>query len=280
MWKKIGDHCVETKTTLPTLKRILCAGAPVPAQLWQSSRTFLTAGKLHSPYGATEALPISSVSVDEVDLDSVRGACVGRPVAGNSVRVIEFVKGAIASIDDTRQVPVGEIGEIIVKGPSVTRTYDKLPDATVNAKIADKDGEIWHRMGDCGNFDGDGRLWFQGRVAERVDGKSQLFFTEPCEQVFRKHPRVGRCALVGLGEAGSVVPGIIIEAKVKNSSEARAFSRELRALAFEHPHTLPIKRFYFHPKFPVDVRHNAKIHRLTLAKWAQTAKGYESDPKR
>jgi hypothetical protein len=48
----------------------------------------------------------------------------------------------------------------------------------------------------------------------------------------------------------------------------------------EHEHTAAITIFYFCEKFPVDVRHNAKIHRLSLAKWALTAKGFQSDPKR
>ena len=280
LWKKIGDHCVATGTPLPGLKRVLCAGAPVPASLWAASRRFLPNGQLHSPYGATEALPVSSVSRDEVDPASVQGACVGRPVSEMTVRVIEFNDSAIPAIGDTRELPQGEIGEVIVRGPVVTRRYDSLPEATRRAKIADSDGGFWHRMGDCGRIDGAGRIWFQGRVVERVVGASMTFYTEPCEQVFRAHPRVGRCALVGLGETPNVVPGLVVEARVKDSSEARAFARELRALALQHAHTLPIKRFYFHPKFPVDVRHNAKIHRLTLTRWAQTAKGYESDPKR
>jgi hypothetical protein len=72
----------------------------------------------------------------------------------------------------------------------------------------------------------------------------------------------------------------VVEAKVPDSAQARALARELRALALQHEHTARIKLFYFHPRFPVDVRHNAKIHRLALARWAVTARGYESDPKR
>ena len=135
-------------------------------------------------------------------------------------------------------------------------------------------------MGDCGYVDVDGRIWFCGRKAERVETAHGTLHTEPCEQVFRLHARVGRCALIGLGESGRQRPAMVIEAKVADSTEARRFARELRALAQQHSHTADIKFFYFHPAFPVDVRHNAKIHRLTLAKWAATAKGFESDPKR
>jgi acyl-CoA synthetase (AMP-forming)/AMP-acid ligase II len=299
LWRKIGDHCVTEKITLPTLRRVLCAGAPVPAALWRSSSSFLTHGQLHSPYGATEALPVASVSSREIDPTTTRGACVGRPISGIDVRIIAVIDGPVAALADTRELPRGEIGEMIVRGPVVTQSYDALPAATAAAKISDASvaprsaappsalnaqlggpAAVWHRMGDCGYLDADGLLWFVGRKVERVETQQGTLHTEPCEQVFRCHPRVTRCALVGLGERGRQRPALIVEAVVKDSAAARVFARELRVLALEHTHTTPVKLFYFHPKFPVDVRHNAKIHRLTLAQWAATAKGYESDPKK
>jgi acyl-coenzyme A synthetase/AMP-(fatty) acid ligase len=101
--------------------------------------------------------------------------------------------------------------------------------------------------------------------------------TEPCEQVFRAHPGVARCALIGLGDRPNQSPALVVEAKIVDSAQGRAMARALRDLALQYPHTAPIRRFYFYPRFPVDVRHNAKIHRLTLAQWASTARGYESD---
>jgi acyl-CoA synthetase (AMP-forming)/AMP-acid ligase II len=294
LWKKIGDHCLAARITLPSLRRVLCAGAPVPADLWKIAPTFLPHGQLHSPYGATEALPVATVSATEVDPASTRGACVGRPIPGLDVRIIALTDGPLATLADTRPLPAGEIGEIIVRGPVVTQSYDALPAATALAKIADPSvppratlsaplggtAPAWHRMGDCGYLDADGRLWFSGRKAERVETPHGTLHTEPCEQVFRAHPRVTRCALVGLGEPGRQRPALVVEALVSDSGVARPFARELRALALAHEPTAAIKLFYFHPQFPVDVRHNAKIHRLTLAQWALTAKGYESDPKR
>lgn len=280
LWRKLGDHCIQNKITLPTLRRVLCAGAPVPAALWKNSPAFLPSGQLHSPYGATEALPVASVSAREIDLASVRGACVGRPLPGMTVRIIALSDEPIASIADAPGLPRGEIGEIVVRGPVVTKLYDGLPQATAAAKIPDPAGGLWHRMGDCGYLDDEGRLWFCGRKVERVDTGPRVLYTEPCEQVFRAHPKVPRCALIGLGERGTQRPALVVEAEVPESRDARNFARELRALALEHEHTLPIKTFYFNPEFPVDVRHNAKIHRLTLAQWAMTAKGFESDPKK
>jgi acyl-coenzyme A synthetase/AMP-(fatty) acid ligase len=168
-----------------------------------------------------------------------------------------------------------------VRGPVVAKSYDALPEATQRAKIPDSTpGEVWHRMGDCGWIDESGRIWFCGRKAERVVTAQGTLHTEPCEQVFRSHPRATRCALIGVDIRGRRQGAIVAETAVRDSAEARALTRELRALALQHPHTAEIKVFYFHPQFPVDVRHNAKIHRLSLARWALTSKGYASDPKR
>jgi acyl-CoA synthetase (AMP-forming)/AMP-acid ligase II len=197
---------------------VLCAGAPVPASLWADAPRFLPHGRLHSPYGATEALPVSSISSDEVDLASVRGACVGRPVPEIGVKIIAISDQPIATLAEARELPPGDIGEIIVSGPVVTKEYDALPAATALAKIKNPKSEIenspavWHRLGDCGYLDTAGLLWFCGRKAERVETAGGPMFTEPCEQVFRRHPRAVRCALIGLGPHGQQRPAIVIEA--------------------------------------------------------------------
>jgi len=273
LWGKIADHCVAQAITLPSLRRVLCAGAPVPSFLWEKSRRFLTNGKLHSPYGATEALPVSSVSVDEIQTFSINGAAIGKPVPGIDVKIIALSDKVITSLAAAHELPADEIGEVIVRGPVVTKTYDTLPDATAGAKITDASGNIWHRMGDCGYLDPENRLWFCGRKAERIETASATFFTEPCEQVFRPQPGVARCALIGLGPRGSQIPALVVQPTRKlSTAEKHALAAELRDRAKAQPHTSAITQFFFHPDFPVDVRHNAKIHRLTLAKWAATAK--------
>lgn len=281
LWRIIGDYCVERGIALHGLRRVLCAGAPVPAALWRSSRHFLPDGRLHSPYGATEALPLTSIDADDYQrleqTPGALGAPVGRPLPGIDVRIIEPVPGPLGSIERAREVPRGGVGEIVVRGPVVTREYDQLPEATALAKIPDAGGRLWHRMGDCGRLDAEGRLWFCGRKAERVWTARGPLDTEPCERVFRTHPRARRCALIGLGEPGAQEPALVVETAVRDSDEAGALAAELHTLAATHPPTADIVRFYFRPRFPVDVRHNAKIHRLALARWAATAQGFRVD---
>ncbi len=323
LWNKLADHCIQKSITLPSLRRVLCAGAPVPAALWEKARKILPGGKLHSPYGATECLPVSTINGDEIAglggtgdppvSDRVAratrpcpGACVGRATPEIQIKIIAITDAPIATLADARELPSGEIGEIIVTGPAVTREYDNLPVATAAAKIrgADSGGGkyqvssnknapapplpdtchlplstspgtgVWHRMGDTGCLDAGGRLWFCGRKAERVVTAAGTLFTEPCEQIFRAHPQVARCALVGLGASGSQIPAIVVQPVAGNFDRAK-LAAELRALAAAHRHTAGITHFYSHPDFPVDVRHNAKIHRLTLASWAASGKAEE-----
>jgi acyl-CoA synthetase (AMP-forming)/AMP-acid ligase II len=277
LWKKIGGYCAEHSVQLRSLRRVLCAGAPVPASLWAGARQWMPNGELFSPYGATEALPVSSVSASEIAQVSGAGACVGLPLAANTVKIIALTDAPIASLAATRELPRGTVGEIIVTGPSVTRTYDAAPAATAEAKIP-APSAIWHRMGDCGYLDDEGRLWFCGRRVERVETGTATLFTEPCEQVFRANPRATRYALIGLGPRGAQIPALVVEARIKGETDRVVFARALRGIAQSSPATREICRFYFHPKFPVDIRHNAKIHRLALARWAATERPYVVDP--
>jgi acyl-CoA synthetase (AMP-forming)/AMP-acid ligase II len=291
LWLKIAHHCKTESLALPTLRRVLSAGAPVPPALWELSRAFLPNGTLHSPYGATDVLPVSSISA-KTGLDqtaprtlSGRGTCVGPVLAENDVRIIALTDEPIAHLSDAPNLPAGEIGEIIVHGPTVTKTYDALPEATARAKITGDDGSIWHRIGDCGYLDPDQRLWFCGRMAERVITKHGTLFTEQVEPFFNARPEVSRCALIGVGPADRQRAALAVEPSdplvLKTSRRGRELGRTLRAAAAEHPYASRISLFYFHPGFPVDVRHNAKIHRLTLTHWAETeGVGLEIDHKK
>lgn len=289
LWAKIARHGEKHGVTLPTLRRVLCAGAPVPPGLWTAMTTLLPNGELHSPYGATEVLPVSSICAREVigaTADATlagRGTCVGRILPGNEVRIIALTDAPLPTLPAARELPAGEIGEIIVRGPTVTKEYDDLPQATAAAKIRGSpgseaernDGVVWHRMGDTGYLDAEGRLWFCGRKAERITTATGPIFTEQVEPAFASHPGVRRAALVGIGPAGAQEPAVVIEpADARVARDPQAAAQLVAALALHvrgHAHAAVVKRFHVHPHLPVDVRHNAKIHRLTLARWAATA---------
>lgn len=272
LWTKIARYCEAQSITLPSVRRILMAGAPVPPALMEQMQAIIPNGEIHTPYGATEALPVSSIAAAEVLRETAvltqqgEGTCVGAPLPGVSVRIIRPVDGAIAQIGEIEELGSGEIGEIIVKGPSVTRGYDKRPDADAISKI-NEGAAHWHRMGDLGWLGADGRLWFCGRKVERVLTADGPLYTDCCEAIFNQHPQVFRSALI---DVGGGTPAIVIESEAdafpSGGSEQSQFVESLRELAQSHAMTSGIDVFFFEKSFPVDVRHNAKIHRLSLAK--------------
>ena len=275
IWGKVADHCEARGLKLPDLRRLLIAGAPVSGELLAKLRVVAPNCVTHTPYGATECLPVTTITADEL-LGEVRqnalrgqGTCVGRPVSGVEIRVIRETDGPITTLAEARPCAPGEIGEIIATGPSVTREYDGLPEATRLAKIADGN-RVWHRMGDLGALDAEGRLFFFGRRLEKVRTAEGELPTESVEPAFRQHPQVFRCALIGLGAAPHQTPALVVEPRAgafPADEAARArFVAELRELARINPPADRVKHIVFQRALPVDVRHNAKIHRLQLAK--------------
>jgi acyl-CoA synthetase (AMP-forming)/AMP-acid ligase II len=262
---------------LATLKRVISAGAPVSAKILEQLAPLLGhPAQVYTPYGATEALPVASIGSGEVlgetrhATDKGQGVCVGRPVPGIDARIIRIRDDAIPTWSDNLLMPVGEIGEIVVSGPVVTQAYFNRPKATSLAKIADPARTtLFHRMGDLGYFDSQGRLWFCGRKSHRVIVDDETLFTIPCEAIFNTHPAVARSALVGVRRYGQVIPIICIEpSRSLRRSEQKQIVKELLEMASSFRHTWRIKTILFHPSFPVDIRHNAKIFREKLADWA------------
>ncbi len=288
---------------LPTIRRVTSAGAPVPPQVVATLRGLLPEdAQLWTPYGATECLPVAVIEGRELQATRAAtehgaGTCVGRPVAPNVVRIVRITDDAIPTWSDELLMAPGEVGEITVAGPTATDAYFNRPEATALAKIAEAraDGSqrIVHRMGDVGYFDGEGRLWFCGRKSHRVETADGPLYTEQAEPVFNTHPEVRRTALVGVaverpfvvlggGEEASYeqrpvfhgsrrenLPVLCVELRAGVAAAQRErIVAELHDIGARHPHTARIERFAFHPGFPVDIRHNAKIGRETLAAWA------------
>lgn len=274
---RVGRYAERHRIKLTGLKRVISAGAPVPASVLKRFAAQLPAdAEIFTPYGATEALPVSSIGSREV-LDETgamtgdgHGVCVGRPVPSITLAIIAISDAPVDVWSDDLALPTWEVGEIAVRGPQVSRAYLNRPEATRMAKIPDPDGGVWHRMGDVGYLDASGRIWFCGRKTHRVQTSKGALYTIPVEGVFNTHPKVFRSALVGLGLKGSQQPVLCVELETGTAKgEQELIRRELLELGSRYPHTKNIHQILFHPAFPVDIRHNAKIFREKLAVWAQ-----------
>ena len=274
IWRQVAYYCGEQAVQLPSLRQIFMFGAPCPPELVEQCAALLPKGRVYTPFGATEALPLTLIDDREIvgataaKTQNGEGVCVGRPIGGADIRIIRIDDGRIEHWDDALALPPGTMGEIVVKGAVVTREYLNRSEQTALAKIQDKQG-FWHRMGDIGYLDESGRLWFCGRKSQRVETARGLMLPVPCEAILNRHPAVLRTALVGVGEYGSQRPVLVVETRVRLSGSARErLKRDLIMFAATHALTQDIDTVLFHGPFPVDVRHNAKIQREKLAHWA------------
>ncbi|MCW8984555.1 MAG: fatty acid CoA ligase family protein, partial [Thermoanaerobaculales bacterium] len=192
----VGRWGAEWGVKLESLRCVISAGAPVPPRVIERFQSMLCDdAAIHTPYGATESLPVATTSSHEIlsetrhETDRGAGTCVGRPVPSIVAEVIAIDDAPIESWDEGLKVDAGAIGEIVVKGPQVTREYYNAAAHTALAKIADGEA-VRHRMGDLGYFDDRGRLWFCGRKSQRVRTAEGTLFTVPCESVFNTHADV------------------------------------------------------------------------------------------
>jgi acyl-CoA synthetase (AMP-forming)/AMP-acid ligase II len=273
---RVGKYGKKNAVKLPTLKRVISAGAPVSADNIEQFSALLTEdAEIHTPYGATEAVPIISITSKEI-LNETRqlsekafGICIGRPINDIDIRIIKITDEPIDHWAEDLLVSPGDVGEITVKGELVSRQYFENHAANRLGKI--KDGEdIIHRMGDVGWIDQKDRIWFCGRKNHRVVTTDRTLFSIPCESLFNRHPQVFRSALVGIGPPGRQEPLICIELHRTDDRQNRDMLKdELLQIAAANELTQSIKTILFHKAFPVDIRHNSKIFREKLALWAE-----------
>lgn len=259
IWERVGKYCVKKKIKLGHVKFIVMFGAPVRSEIHELFRDVLINGDTFTPYGATECLPVSLMSGSEVLQETSaltrqgHGVCIGEVVPGATVKIIKISDIPESSL---QEVSPGERGEIVVSGPMVTPGYFDMDEETRKAKIHDS-GVLWHRMGDLGFSDPQGKLWFLGRKTHRVGE----FFPMEVEAIFNQHPEVKRSALVRFHDS----PAIVIERQDGQTRVERRFIDELMQLGRSQEKSRTIRDFWISSGFPVDVRHNIKIDRQALS---------------
>lgn len=282
LWRRVATYCRDQDIRFRSLKKVIMAGAPIPANLHDLllNHVLEPDAMTHSAYGATESLPVADFTGDKVlaeTWDKTKegaGVCVGHPLECLEIRIIKISDDPISLWNDDLIEPPGKIGEITIKGPIVTPAYYSLPEHTKAAKIYDKDGTIRHRMGDLGYLDEQGRLWVCGRKNHRVITADGPKFTLCCEALFNQHPAVCRSALTGIPDKKNKAekPIIVIEPEPnmypKDRRAEEKLKQELLSIGEKSSITRDIKTILIKRAFPVDIRHNAKIKREQIKKWA------------
>lgn len=268
-----GDGRAEPALT--GVRSVATFGAPLEYGLLDRlTSTLPDEAVIRSVYGATESLPVSAA--DGETLRSARatserggGRCVGRPVPSMRVEIIPADAGPIARWSEAEPLPVHTVGEITVRGPSVSRTYYGRPRADAQAKIPDG-RYVWHRTGDLGRTDDEGNLWYCGRKAHAVPGTDGPLHTECVEPACNTVDGVRRTALVDAGDDGHALPVLCVETDgPRRGAERSRIVADLRRVLAALKGGSEVRAIVFHPGFPTDIRHNSKIERVALGRWAR-----------
>lgn len=273
IWEKVGEYCLHHGITLPSVKYLVMFGAPVSMKLHRLFQQILPQGDTYTPYGATESLPVSCIQGSELlgqlhqKMKSGFGTCVGLPCPQVTIKIAQITDEAISHERDATWLAPGELGEICVLSEVVTPEYVGMPEQTKKAKMTSSQDMLWHRMGDLGIIDEQGRLWFCGRKSHRLELNQQIVPTIPLENIVNECQGVKRSALVGVHKNGEMHACLVIQRE--DGTTPTGYQKEKAdediLKTIEPYKAVDINSIYYHKSFPVDVRHNIKIDRLELS---------------
>ena len=263
------DHTApsEGDKRLAALRLVLSAGAPVQIATLRATAELCPAAELHTPYGMTECLPVADIELADIELarrtdTGVGGVCVGRPVAGADVLIAPLCFDAEHPV---QVIAAGSTGEILVRAAWLSDGYDQLWRTQHDARPHDAEGRTWHRSGDVGHLDTAGRLWVEGRTVHVIDADPAPITPVPVEVAVERLDGIQRVAAVGIGPAGCQQLVIVVENPAHaDGMAADAVTARVRA-AVNHP----VAAVLTVGDLPVDIRHNTKIDRTAVARWAE-----------
>ena len=195
MLKQLLDHPDFGKHDLSSLRVITYGAAPMPLPVIRKALEVFPGVSFINAFGQTEtASTITSLSPEDHILSGTeeekekklkRLASIGKPMSDVEMKVID---------DDGNELPQGEVGEIVARGPRVMTGYWKDEEKT--AKTIDKDG--WVHTGDVGYVDEDGYFFLSGRSSDMIIRAGENISPEELENVIRTHPKVEDVAVIGV----------------------------------------------------------------------------------
>ena len=250
------------RAALERVETFLSTGAPVSIELLRQAQALMPNATAHTPYGMTECLLVADVTLPEIEQAAGdRGVCVGRPLGTGQVRISAIDDEGRATGEPTTAADV--TGEIVISAPHLKRGYFRLylTDREARRGLPDR----WHRTGDVGHLDADGRLWVEGRLPHVITTADGPVTPVGIEQDAETVPAVVRAAAVGVGPVGRQVVVVVVEAGARRPGLA---SPELSA-AVRTSTEQTIAAVLVAPTLPTDIRHNSKIDRSRLAAWAE-----------
>ncbi len=321
-----GDLDAPRRAALAQVREAMSAGAPIPVAMLHAVAGVLPHARLHTPYGMTECLPVSDVTLEELDAVGREsggggGVCVGRPLPGVRVAIAPLPRDP-RDADGPLTDRAGVTGEIVVSAQHVKDRYDQLWATQADSardELAAADDVLGtgprHRTGDVGHLDAAGRLWVEGRRVHVVHTPVGPLTPVALEQRVLGLPGVRDAAVVGVGPEGAQAVVVVVcpepdadraperSGSTSPRSRRRAarplvhraahlaarldvravppladaeLTARVRALAADTPgyaaladETRPgVAAVLVTAHFPVDIRHQSKVDRTQLARWA------------
>ena len=257
-----GHLTAEQRKTLEGARLLLSAGAPVNAEVLRAAAALMPNAEAHTPYGMTEVMPVADIDLDGILAAGNRnGVCVGAPVKG--------VEVAISAIDSDGQAvgglttDVGVVGEICIRAPHMRHGYDRLWVTLSDASQP----QGWHRSGDVGHIDADGRLWVEGRIGHVITTADGPVTPVGLEHAIEVLPDIELVAAVGVGPIGTQQV-VIVVSLVGSVKRPYLADEDLADRVREVSNATDVAAVFAVPSLPVDKRHNSKIDRTRIAAWA------------
>jgi long-chain acyl-CoA synthetase len=205
---------------LSCLRLCVSGGSAMPGEVLRSFEEKFGC-KILEGYGLSETSPVASFN--HPDRERKVGS-IGTPVAGVEMKVVD---------DDDNEVPQGEVGEIVIKGPNVMKGYWRKPDATEDAI---RDG--WFHTGDMAKVDEEGYFFIVDRKKEMILRGGYNVYPREIEEVLYEHPAVAECAVIGVPDdkMGEEVGAAVALKKGEDASEddLRAYVKE-RVAGYKYP---------------------------------------------
>lgn len=268
-----GQLTAQDREALAGVRTFLSTGAPIGAQLLASVAELMPNATPHTPYGMTECLLVTDVTLDGIRAAASApdaGVCVGSPIGENRVLISALDEEGAATGAASAQP--GVLGEILVSAPHLKSHYDRLWLTDRAAERATPVGtgagpDRWHRTGDVGHLDAEGRLWVEGRMPHVLVTATGPIAPVGAEQDVETVPAVRRAAVVGVGPAGLRQAVAVVETVPAAARPGLADAEVTRAVRASTQ--LPLVAVLEVPRLPTDIRHNSKIDRTRLSEWAE-----------
>jgi long-chain acyl-CoA synthetase len=182
MYVGVLNHPEASKFDLTSIKGCFSGAAPLPVEVIRDFEA-KTGSQICEGYGLSETSPV--VTTNPYGGKTKVGS-IGLPVSDTDIKIVDLADG-------TKEMPVGEAGEVLVKGPQVTSGYYKMPEETANAI---KDG--WLYTGDIGKMDEEGYFYIVDRKKDMVIAGGYNIYPREIDEVLFEHPKVLEACAVGI----------------------------------------------------------------------------------